>query len=193
MNINNKVITTILMLQIIVSGCSHHKVEKVDSCEIQSPGLGYTVTVPAGWHEVVKKVDVNKHVLWAFTNANFTKHVETPVFRAWDGPEEANAFFTIMEVNRHRNLGVAVFYDDIIRFLPTVGWIIQETGTTKIGGQRCKWWIQSYGEGALHQQCFMFGNGPYLYVMAFTTSYLGEEKQKLFEQIAHSVTFQEGM
>lgn len=184
-------------LQFLFNGCSHHEDEQTVSAEqfLQVPlaGCGYTITVPSGWREVVKEADVKKLVFWSFSNNNYTKHTEEPLFRAWNAPEDTNAFLTVMEVKRHRNYGMGSFYDQTIRFMREMGWVIHETGITKIGGERSKWWIQSHAGGEIQQQCFMVTNGAYIYILAFTTSYLSEDKQKHFSEIAHTVTFYEGM
>ena len=152
----------------------------------------YTIQMPEGWQEVEDQKIVEKHVFWAFSNNNYTKHTEEPIFRAWDAPDEENAFVTIMELKRHRNLGMGKFYNEVIRVLQNAGWVMQERGTCELGGERCKWWNQAYGDGIVQQRCYMVANGPYYYVIAFTTSYLGEDKQKHFDKIAETLTFYEG-
>jgi hypothetical protein len=196
-NRNLHIALLLVMIQGLFSGCSHHNnsqsLMNEQKPELPPVGCGYTIAVPTGWHEVVKEEDVKKHIFWSFSNNNYTKFTENPLFRAWDAPEETNAFLTIMELKRHRNLGMGGFYDEVIRGLREMGWTIQETGTTKIGGQRCKWWVQSHSGGAVQQQCFSVASGPYYYILAFSTSYLSEEKQRLFQQIAQTVTFYEGI
>jgi hypothetical protein len=173
----------------LVSGCSHYQSDD----QITDVQAEYTLVVPSGWHELVKEKDVMKHVFWGFSNSNYTKHKEEPIFRAWVAPEKENAFFTIMEVKRHCNLGVGVTYNEIHRIFLEDGWKIQETGSTRINDRYCKWWIQTHANGALQQQCYLVANGPYFYAIAFTTSHLSEDKQKQFDQIAHSIAFHKGL
>ncbi len=155
-------------------------------------GVDYVLEPPAGWVEVAKKEDVKKLVFWGLVNYNHTVHAEQPLFRAWCGPDESHSFLTVMEVKRHRNIGVGMFYGDLIRFLKEQGWKMQETGTAKIDNAWCKWWIQAVPGGDLHQQCFLVAHGSHLYALAFTTSYMTDDKQKLFMQIAQSMNFREG-
>lgn len=189
-------LVSLVVMQGVFVGCSRTESdisvygEFVDEQAVS--GLDYAVDLPPGWNEVRKQEDVNKLVFWGLVNYNHTSRAEKPLFRAWCGPEESHSFLTIMEVKRHRNLGLGVFYDDIIRFLREQGWQIQETGVTEIDNMRCKWWVQAVPNGALHQQCFLVTHGPYVYALAFTTSYMTDEKQKLFMQIAKSVTFRKG-
>ncbi len=170
-----------------LAACGH----KVNN-ETPSDVCGYKVSLPDGWQEVAKKEDVMKMVFWGFSNSNYTRFTEEPLFRAWRAPDE-NTFLTVMELKRHRNFGASLFGDEIMRTLPDSGWKIQEKGTTQIDSIYCKWWIQSHLNGALQQQSFLIGKGAYYYTFVFSTSYLSEERQKMFENVMKTVTFYKGL
>lgn len=175
----------------ISSGCNHTDSYKNSDLTYAdfTPGMGYNIQLPNGWHEVTNYKDVKKHIFWCFTNNNYTKFREEPLFRAWDGPEDLHSFFTVCEVKRHCHLSVSTIYDDLIRTLKNGRWIIHESGITEIDKRRTKWWIQSVSEGALHQKCYLVANENKMYTFVFTTSYLSEDKLKLFDEIAHSISF----
>ncbi|MCE5294778.1 MAG: hypothetical protein LLF94_09240 [Chlamydiales bacterium] len=154
-----------------------------------TPGTGYTIQMPNGWHEVANYRDVKKHIFWSFSNSNYTKFTEEPLFRAWDGPENLHSFFTVSEVKRHCHLSVSSLYDDLIRTLKDRGWVMHEAGVSEIDNKRTKWWVQSVPEGSLHQKCYLVAHENKMYVFAFTTSYLSEDKLKLYNNIAYSITF----
>ncbi len=189
-NVSTKCNFLICIVALVCAGCTHSVAP--DTLHTHKQGVEYTIKIPNGWREVIKESDVKKHVFWGFTNSNYSKFKEQPLFRAWDAPEAENAFCTLMEVKRHRNLGVGGFYNQVVFMMREQGWDIQETGTTQLGGERSKWWIQTHLNGALQQQCYLFAHGEYVYALAFSTSYLSEKKQKLFKEIAESISFQAG-
>lgn len=151
---------------------------------------GYAITMPLGWKQVTDPELLKKRTLWSFGNYNDTAFVEHPVARAWDGPDEIDSFFTAVTVKRNCTLGLANFYDDIIDILKDGGAVIHEKGVIDLHGPRCKWWVQSFGKGAIHQHCFLFAHDSNLYTFYFTTTYLSEEKKQLFESIIKTVVFQ---
>ncbi len=174
-------------------GCAHQENDLEENYGHSNIIQEYTIQIPDSWHEVVKKNDVLKQVYWGFSNNNYSKHTEEPLFRAWNAPEKENAFLTIMEVKRNRNLGLGLFYNQLLFILQQDGWTLQESGTTTLDGKRCKWWIQTHLGGALHQLCYLVTSGPYVYGLAFNTTYLSEEKQKEFQKIAESIKFKSGL
>ncbi|MBS0637908.1 MAG: hypothetical protein JSS12_10385 [Verrucomicrobia bacterium] len=153
---------------------------------------GYSLNLPKGWQEVIKEEDIKKMVFWAFSNSNYTKFTEVPVFRAWISADQ-DCYLTVMELKRHRNMGTSTFAAEILRMLPEMGWTIEETGSKKIQGNYCKWWIQSHLQGAIQQQCYFIGKGPFYYAFVFTTSYLSKERQQQFEEIMNTIGFQKDL
>lgn len=153
------------------------------------PLSSYNLSLPAGWQELNGYEHVRKRVFWAMGCYNYTKWLEKPQIRAWDGPEEVHTFLSVQQIKRHRNLGIGTVYDDTIRFMHELGADIQETGVSEINGLRCKWWVQSFSEGQVYQQCFMFCRESYTYIFCFTTSYLSEDKKQFFESIVKTATF----
>jgi len=153
------------------------------------PLSSYILSLPAGWNEVTDHEQIKTRVFWTVGNYNYTRWLEKPQIRAWDGPEEMHTFLTVQQIKRQRNLGIGTWYEDVIRFMHDLRADVQETGVSEINGLRCKWWVQSFLEGQVYQQCFMFGRGAYFYICCFTTSYLSEDKKQFFENIVKTVAF----
>lgn len=178
----------------VFTACAPHKAESENGRLAWSEGASqplssYNLSMPAGWQEITNYEQIKTRVFWAMSCYNYTRWLEKPQIRAWDGPEEAHVFLTVQQIKRHRNLGIGTMYDDVIRFMHELGADVQETGVTEIKGLRCKWWVQSFSEGQVYQQCFMFARGSYSYIYCFTTSYFSEDKRQLFESLVNSVTF----
>ena len=167
------------------TSCSHR------AMPMDSDGPPFTISLPQEWKQVSDEEQVKKHILWAFSNGNYSVWTEHPIYWAWDGPKEIDGFFTIAAVKRDRTLGLGNWYNDVLCWLQEEGVVVQETGTTIVDGARAKWWVQSLADGYIYQQCYMLVKGDYLYTLSFTTPYISPEKLATFEQIVKTMRFQE--
>jgi len=179
----------VVVMQGLFSGCSHTP-KSIITCKRQvesrtDTSSDYSIELPFGWHEVAKFEDVKRQAFWGFSNSDGLQ----PLYRAWSAPESEHAFLAIMQERLKKNSNIGNYYKEAIQWIRNAGWIIQDSGNAKIDDKYCKWWIQSRSNGDLHQLCYLIGYGSDVYVLAFTTTSLSLEKQKLFNKIAQTITF----
>lgn len=146
-------------------------------------------SMPEGWTQVEDPAQLKAHVIWSISLQNDYVTTDHPTFLAWDAPEELNAFLTCMKVKRERSVGIGFWYDQITQLMRDSNAQIQETGTSKVGGNHCKWWIQTLAGGALQQKCYLVGHNNYIYFFYFTARFLSPDCLESFDSIVDSVSF----
>ncbi len=195
MHKSNKVVyfaALVVAMQGLFSACSHTP-RSIITCKKQvesrtDTSSDYAIELPFGWHEIAEFEDVKRQAFWGFSSSSY-KVGQGPLYRAWNAPESDNAFLAIMHEKLPSNLSISSYYKEAIQWIRNAGWTIQDSGNVKIDEQYCKWWIQSHAKSSLHQLCYLIGNGPNVYVLAFTTTSFSQDKQKLFNKIAQTITF----
>ncbi|MBS0655958.1 MAG: hypothetical protein JSR46_09290 [Verrucomicrobia bacterium] len=158
-----------------------------------SPEAGYSVSLPTGWTKVTDQELIDRRVLWSIDTV-YTRERHKNQIDAWDAPKDIDGFLTVMKVDllsgfSREGFTFKEYIDYVICTLKENGVMVQETGTCPIDSHRSKWWVFSIGNGYLQQKCYAVPHKGFAYIFVFTTTYLSEEKNKLFDEIAKSVKF----
>lgn len=158
-----------------------------------SPEEGYSISLPQDWTKVTNPELIDRRALWSIDTSYMTQRHKNQI-DAWDAPTSIDGFFTVMKVNLLGGFSLDGFtfkeyMDHVIYTLKEHGVVVQETGTMPIDSHRSKWWVFSIGNGYLQQKCYAVPHKGFAYIFVFTTTYLSEEKSKIFDDIAKSVKF----